>query len=356
MQRIDHSTAVAVRPAPAAAGTPGYFTGGDPATGQKATVVTADFLNMVQEELIAILTAAGVVPDKASLSQVLTALQVLFLGKNATAAAASKLATPRLINLLGDVTGGASFDGTGQVNITTTVGDDSHAHSISTIAGLQAALNALYPNSNPSGFINSNGRAYPRASSGADLNFVWSGSGGQPTWLWGGETPGDIRLYNPSVFSVNYSTYASGLRRAGDLDGSGDYSYNVRPTFDGSRWYLRGYNGMSTYHSECRVGYADLAGSVSDAGSSKVANGYVILPGSGIILQWGQVVDDGGTYSFPIAFPNACMLLVGAANWDNWDGGTSINAYVVSRSQFRMRNGGAANPTVAPNYFFAIGY
>jgi len=53
---------------------------------------------------------------------------------------ASALATARTIQLSGDVTGSVSFDGSGNVNMTTAVGDDSHSHVISNIDGLQQAL------------------------------------------------------------------------------------------------------------------------------------------------------------------------------------------------------------------------
>ena len=58
------------------------------------------------------------------------------------AATATKLATARTVQLSGDVTGSASFDGSANINITATVGDDSHAHIISNVDGLQAALDA----------------------------------------------------------------------------------------------------------------------------------------------------------------------------------------------------------------------
>lgn len=57
---------------------------------------------------------------------------------------ATKLATSRTITLTGDVTGAVGFDGTANVEITATVGDDSHNHSISTVNGLQAALDSKY--------------------------------------------------------------------------------------------------------------------------------------------------------------------------------------------------------------------
>jgi len=74
MFRIDDPTASATLPAPSAAGTPGYFTGGDPATGEQPTTVTQDWANMVQEELMAIIVAALIAPDKTNRGQVLAAI------------------------------------------------------------------------------------------------------------------------------------------------------------------------------------------------------------------------------------------------------------------------------------------
>ena len=53
----------------------------------------------------------------------------------------TKLATARTITLSGDVSGSTTFDGSGNVTITTTVADDSHNHIISNVDGLQSALN-----------------------------------------------------------------------------------------------------------------------------------------------------------------------------------------------------------------------
>lgn len=47
------------------------------------------------------------------------------------------------------------------------------------------------------------GRAYPRRSDGAAINFAWSGQGGQPTWLWGGSDGTNMYVYNPANFNVN---------------------------------------------------------------------------------------------------------------------------------------------------------
>ena len=39
-------------------------------------------------------------------------------------------------------------------------------------------------------------------------NLNWNGIGGQPTWIYGGTTPDDVNVYNPSNFSVNYASNA----------------------------------------------------------------------------------------------------------------------------------------------------
>jgi hypothetical protein len=80
MQRIDGTTAAAVLPAPKATGTPGYFTDGNPATGVQPTTMDNDWANMVQEELIAPILAAGIALDKSNHSQLLAALHTLFGG------------------------------------------------------------------------------------------------------------------------------------------------------------------------------------------------------------------------------------------------------------------------------------
>lgn len=50
----------------------------------------------------------------------------------------AKLTTPRTISLTGDVTASGSFDGSANLALTTTVADNSHNHSTSTISNLKA--------------------------------------------------------------------------------------------------------------------------------------------------------------------------------------------------------------------------
>ncbi len=78
MFRIDNSTAVATRPAPLDVGTPGYFGRGDVAAGTPPTILSADWANMVQEELLGPILAAGLAPSKTNTGQLLAALQQMF--------------------------------------------------------------------------------------------------------------------------------------------------------------------------------------------------------------------------------------------------------------------------------------
>ena len=55
------------------------FTDGDPGTATPATVVPAEWLNAVQAELLAPLTAASIAPDKEDSAQLLAAMNALFL-------------------------------------------------------------------------------------------------------------------------------------------------------------------------------------------------------------------------------------------------------------------------------------
>lgn len=74
---IDHPTAVAVRPPRFALGTFGWFTEGSPSGGIPFTIATADWFNMIQAEFLALLTAAGIDPDKEDDGQILAAVQAL---------------------------------------------------------------------------------------------------------------------------------------------------------------------------------------------------------------------------------------------------------------------------------------
>lgn len=69
------------------------FTDGDPVAGVQATVVTDDFLNDIQEELMSFLSAAGIAPVKGIQDQALTSIYKLIQNQKATAFATSGTST-----------------------------------------------------------------------------------------------------------------------------------------------------------------------------------------------------------------------------------------------------------------------
>ena len=118
---------------------------------------------------------------------------------------------------------------------------------------------------NDSGFITTDGAAYPRRVGGVTMNFNWSGQGGQPTWLWGGEDGTNMYVYNPANFSVNYATnsgYTNWLRTSSHTDHlfhtewDGSYFWTYVTASDG------GYRAVRVERSNSS-GYADSAGGVA---------------------------------------------------------------------------------------------
>lgn len=74
MYRIDNSTAATAIPAPASPGSPGFFTNGNPLTGQPATIVEADWMNSVQEEIAHVIETSGLILNKLDRTQLYQAI------------------------------------------------------------------------------------------------------------------------------------------------------------------------------------------------------------------------------------------------------------------------------------------
>ncbi|MFD1557103.1 hypothetical protein ACFSHT_15990 [Paraburkholderia silviterrae] len=105
MFQTDQPSAASSLPAPAVAGTQGFFTNGNPVSGIPATILDADFMNMLMMELINIVEAAGLTPSKTAYNQVLTAIRALkgygdLLSVNMYATQGSVIFTPSTPNSL----------------------------------------------------------------------------------------------------------------------------------------------------------------------------------------------------------------------------------------------------------------
>lgn len=77
MYQIDAIGSVSTLPAPAAAATPGFFTNGNPAISEQATILDGDWFNALMMELINVVEAAGISPTKGTNTQVLAAINEL---------------------------------------------------------------------------------------------------------------------------------------------------------------------------------------------------------------------------------------------------------------------------------------
>ncbi|WP_321875559.1 gp53-like domain-containing protein [Burkholderia cenocepacia] len=302
MFRTDQNTAVTALPNPAPAGTPGYFTGGNPATGQAATILDADWLNMIQEELISILTAAGVVPSKATYNQVLAALEILFANASGNPDALFQVETAGR-------------------------GDNSN-----NAASTEFVRNVL---GNYAGFFPFNGTSQQLAQGQAGwLSYFFGTSPGTVTLPQGSSLAGvsaRFVVYNGGTSSLTVQAYAgdswqdwattSALLGPGDsieIVWAGGSNFNV---IGGSIALQRA---------------AIFASYVNQTGWEKQPNGT--------IRQWGVVTvtnasATGNTFNFPIAFPNGCFKMSGNDNGNpatGGNGGNTIGIAANSKSQFSV--------------------
>jgi hypothetical protein len=106
MYQIDNSTAATVQAAPSLPGTPGFFTDGNPGAGSPATILPAEWLNAVQQELINAVVAAGITPSKSLYNQLAQAIKGAgFVPWNSVLAAGTGYADGALVQR-GDGSGG----------------------------------------------------------------------------------------------------------------------------------------------------------------------------------------------------------------------------------------------------------
>lgn len=254
MHRVDTTTAVGQMPAPAAAGTPGYFSEGDPGQGYLATVPGQDWFNSIQEEIVNAILAGGVTLNKTKNNQLIEAI--------------------RKDGYLTD---------TGSANtyvVSFPVAISAH------IAGGKIRFKAA------------------NANTGA------------------------------STVAINSLSAVAIKRPGGNALLAGDIVANqvVELVYDGTYYQLMTAN---VYGS-----------SLNTSGWHKFS--------SGMIMQWGTVsLGSGGgqSFSFPITFPNAALLLIGgeatADSTGNLPGGGTLSTSGITD----------VNPPSAGTYnYFVIGY
>lgn len=261
MHRIDGATAAATLPAPAAvSGTPGYFTGGDPAVPTAPTVVDADWLNAIQEELAAVVLGAGLALAKANNGQLLAAIQALI------------------------TSGGVSFasDAEAIAGALTTKAVTPHAAAALVTARVNAVLNGA-----------------PAALD--TLKELADAIGDDPN-------------FGASVTTAlaARALAAQQITGAGLATGGGDLSTDRAITVTAA--------SVAQVNAQTDATTVLTPANYGSAGGGDGSSGWAPLPG-GNILQWGSlsVTGDGSsakafTIAFPKPFINICGSIVGNAD------------------------------------------
>lgn len=195
---------------------------------------------------------------------------------NGVSASASKLATPRTLGVYGGASGSVVFDGTADVSIPISIVNDSHLHSISTVSGLQAALDVRTPNSQQASFSAAQASLETAIPTG---QVVFSVSAAQAA---AGFSPG-CSFVRPGYFGVNLglSNLDNNLRIGGYSMGA--VSYPILHTGNAAG-----------------LGFGGTSGALGASGWTRLGNG--------LIIQWGSFTGNGNI-AFPTAFPSACTAV-----------------------------------------------
>lgn len=283
MQRVKRATAVAVLPADPVGGTPGYFALPNPGGGIPATVPGHEWYNNIQEELCAVIAAAGIALDGSNRAQLLAALRSAGVFQTpAQFDNTTKVATTAFAQAIG-----MKFSSYTPFNAGLTL-TPSSAGSMQDFFGASPAtvvlpLSTAVPAGNVIGFINVGTAVLTVARQGAETIFP---NGGSVTSI--AVNPGD-----------NILLVSSG----------------------GGSWVA--------FSGSALLGYA------SSFLNSLAAAGYQKLPG-GLVLQWGSLTSSGtpglgSPVTFPVAFTSACYSITTAgANGGNGNTASWIDSATIT--------------------------
>jgi hypothetical protein len=136
---------------------------------------------------------------------------------------------------------------------------------------------------------------------GGGMTFNWSGKGGQPYWLWGGEDGANMYVYHPGNFSVNYANSANSASKSNQLqafvnDNFTDGNHFVKAIReDGWRTRLKTcYDGGAATTNDVVVGYADRAALSPFNGTFTADNqanvNKIYVGGFGTNKGWGMIM------------------------------------------------------------------
>jgi hypothetical protein len=307
MRRIDDPSASLALPVPEVAGTEGFFTEGNPGV-TPATLVRASWLNMIQEELRAIVVAAGLAPSKTNYNQVLTALS-----------SPGVFQTP------------PQFDNTTRSATMAAVKAGGMQHSGPIIVSASRAITALESIGN---FVLITGNSGPITITLPSLAACPPG--------------GSVSFLNANIYDVTIS-------RAGTdgINPGGGGATSTLVLHPGDTLSLTTVAGVANW--QCFGGSAALATLPSFAASLS-PNGFRKSP-SGEILQWGSANTSASAdvaVTFPIPFPVACNVVVATINSNVVGFATAVNG--MTQNGFNLGSYSSSSVrAVATTYWIAIG-
>ena len=367
MYRIDDATAATSLPVPEAAATEGYFTEGNPATGTPATKVRASWLNMVQEELRGLVTAAGLTPSKTTYTQVAAAVRSLI------SSAAQGINSPAKIN--GINSPNLLFNGSGEFGnagwngnaLNVIIGSNGEGAILVNQSSISGAF-AIYSNSvactDSQPFTLSGLIATPGVSAGSlVLQIVFqNSSGGLISSI---ATP----LVNASGAWTSYST--SGNAPTGAASMYAQISGGAGSTISSGGLFFRRMKlesgfGSSLYSQEASVAALGVGpnsapvfvGQATQSGHA-VQRSQAIGNGAATLSTPSRVV--GTTYTNSTGRPLFVLIYAGSGNGNNTNGSgyaLSVNGVVVSGLFGPITNGvsisGAISAIVPPGATYVL--
>lgn len=280
MDRAYQSGAAGSAPSAPASPSTGYPTAGNPSTGTSATKPGPYWYHMIMEELMAIITAAGIAPAQGNLTQLLTALR-----------SSGVFQTP------------GQFDGSTKVATTEFVRRELGRRR---------------------GFVAYNASKNLGAAD-AGMYIAFDGTG-----------PCAAVLPDPATLPAGTSFFIEAASRDvtvtatnATFDGPAAKTQNVASVL------LPGASGNTC--CEFIVQAPGRYRAIGGEGLLSPASGYVKLA-NGLIMQWGQVLVSSGstaTATLPVAFPNAALAgfvtLIGAPVGSSYSG--SINSLSTTQVQ-----------------------
>ena len=264
------------------------------------------------------------------------------------AATATKLATARNIALSGDVIGNANFDGSGNISISTSVGNDSHTHSQVYIPDTRGASRApnYYPDNNVSFDFQSSGDTGAGGdgwnvlqtvvpwdtynASHRQQQIAFTGSGGMKFRYATSETAwaGWQRL-----FADDYHPNADTLTTARTINGT---SFNGSANITTSNWGTArtltvGNTGKSVN------GSGNVSWSLAEIGAYAASN-----PSGYTTYTANQAVNTSSNVTFNEVYSNS-WLRNNNANTGLYNQATGMHWYSTANNQFSIYSGQASS-------------